>query len=1223
MATGFVTTENLGESNRGDLDRGILDNLGGPGITDDILLFDGNSKFISRLVFNQDANVSVSDFLDGVQYRITDLGIASPGGETEIAAAQLVWNTAAGTSGLTYTLYETFTRGQTTLSQSQNQTTDGQDFTFNFTSAEIADYKSRSSSSLTVSLQGDFNNISTDDSVKITIGGVDRGDFNRESAEAYDVVSKGFNNNNAYQYKIDLNLDAKETADFISNPTVLVNFGSNVSYQCGWWNFSNCQVSADSSESPYAKVDYKFTKAVTGSGKALGQLANDFTVGDVASEYEITVGTEGKVAFSNGTKLSMSGTLPLGTGEGFVDFGAVDVGQLGVRNKWNGLVVPGSGNKDPILTGTATYGTEGFITTQDNASPPVTHSVKYAAAARYVDTNEEDTVAEYGYTLQFEIQNAIFATDYDPGSQTPTLVYFAATATENSWKLNATTVNGSAKWGISTPSGNEITKTIETANLEPIGSHSLITISVQGSLSPEPYKISIYKDKSLILEAREGDPNFPDSSAGAGVFGDLHIGVGDTTHGIKNVMYIDGATIPRRNLRIAVLGDENISAGQYQADTSEMQQGAPNRQGGMHSYKVGDPLFDAVTPYGAAPHPLHNPPLHGIRQNSRYPVEYLPSTGNRVDDTGAAATEYLFHREESLFARMEYYMANKGLHPTAFAPNQLGIYSAARSGAETDNINSQIDAMLGAALDGTGPGPIGSNLSLDVVVINLGTNDALLEKSADTAKINLQIGIDRIISIFNPKAIVVNTVAMPLLINGSATGIPNTNQQAAAADISDKIVELDGYKDVVAVVNLTAALGTSGRQTGFADALHYNPIGYKIMAEKIVDKLHFIFATELTESSSFVYDVTDSNGTDKFKVKYDGVPINVTGTLRRSDTVTKTNMEFLNVNRLATAEQSSTAGNGSENDSDESRSTFTLFTFNEQKEFIEENLSIFSYKRKRLPFTKVSSEFDDIISLDGNLRIIDTAQTGTVSDESPGIFMLDPTKPAEPPVRAFTGNTSEWSKANVGTVPDAAISNAPVLLIGTFLTTTNDAGETFNIFEITDLGSTTQLDWHAAAATTSGTDPDYAVGDIFKADIAGDPSGEGKAKQLGVEKSITGGLIEGSKYVISTLGTNQQENWNTAAGTTSVTYAPGSTFTATAAGQAISSGDGKAALIRASRSAKVTRLTVADATTLNVVIETFENTQLVEDSDELAGALFTHKLPVIVNDDTYYILLKD
>ena len=243
--------------------------------------------------------------------------------------------------------------------------------------------------------------------------------------------------------------------------------------------------------------------------------------------------------------------------------------------------------------------------------------------------------------------------------------------------------------------------------------------------------------------------------------------------------------------------------------------------------------------------------------------------------------------------------------------------------------------------------------------------------------------------------------------------------------------------------------------------------------------------------------------------------------------------------------------------------------------------------------------------------------------------MLDPTKPAEPPVRAFTGNTSEWSKANVGTVPDAAISNAPVLLIGTFLTTTNDAGETFNIFEITDLGSTTQLDWHAAAGTTSGTDPDYAVGDRFKAEIAG-TAGTGKAKQLGVEKDVSGadaaGLEAGSKYTISDLGTSQLD-WNTAAGTTGVTYVVGSTFTATTAGAAISSGDGKAALIQASRNARVSTLTVA-ATSGDVVIETFENTQLVQDVEPtlgfpLASTNFSHKLPVIVNGDTYYILLTD
>ena len=49
MAQGFVRDLNLIESDTGALDRGILDNLGGPNITDDLLLFDGNFKFVSKL----------------------------------------------------------------------------------------------------------------------------------------------------------------------------------------------------------------------------------------------------------------------------------------------------------------------------------------------------------------------------------------------------------------------------------------------------------------------------------------------------------------------------------------------------------------------------------------------------------------------------------------------------------------------------------------------------------------------------------------------------------------------------------------------------------------------------------------------------------------------------------------------------------------------------------------------------------------------------------------------------------------------------------------------------------------------------------------------------------------------------------------------------------------------------------------------------------------------
>jgi hypothetical protein len=53
MAQGFVANANLIESNTGGSDTNILNNLGGLGgaaVKDDILLFDGNSKFISFLI---------------------------------------------------------------------------------------------------------------------------------------------------------------------------------------------------------------------------------------------------------------------------------------------------------------------------------------------------------------------------------------------------------------------------------------------------------------------------------------------------------------------------------------------------------------------------------------------------------------------------------------------------------------------------------------------------------------------------------------------------------------------------------------------------------------------------------------------------------------------------------------------------------------------------------------------------------------------------------------------------------------------------------------------------------------------------------------------------------------------------------------------------------------------------------------------------------------------
>ena len=83
MAQGFVRDLNLIESDTGALDRGILDNLGGPNITNDLLLFDGNFKFISKLQsdhYTYDASADVTTvtgegkvaFSDGTQISFGD-----------------------------------------------------------------------------------------------------------------------------------------------------------------------------------------------------------------------------------------------------------------------------------------------------------------------------------------------------------------------------------------------------------------------------------------------------------------------------------------------------------------------------------------------------------------------------------------------------------------------------------------------------------------------------------------------------------------------------------------------------------------------------------------------------------------------------------------------------------------------------------------------------------------------------------------------------------------------------------------------------------------------------------------------------------------------------------------------------------------------------------------------------------------------------------------------
>ena len=142
----------------------------------------------------------------------------------------------------------------TTLSQSQNQTADGQAFSFDFDLTPSA-YEVGSSSRFAVSLQGDFRDQLTDNA-SITIGGDDKGRFDLFSADVYDVVFRGFSNTNAYQYKLNFDFSAAQTTAFMNNSNVVVDFTDGVVALCGWWNLGNCIASVD--DAPHAKLDYTY-----------------------------------------------------------------------------------------------------------------------------------------------------------------------------------------------------------------------------------------------------------------------------------------------------------------------------------------------------------------------------------------------------------------------------------------------------------------------------------------------------------------------------------------------------------------------------------------------------------------------------------------------------------------------------------------------------------------------------------------------------------------------------------------------------------------------------------------------------------------------------------------------------------------------------------------------------------------------------------------------------
>ena len=61
---------------------------------------------------------------------------------------------------------------------------------------------------------------------------------------------------NTYRYKLDFDLDAAQTAAFMNNSVVGINFADGVIASCGWWNYSVCVAGQD--VAPYAAVDFTY-----------------------------------------------------------------------------------------------------------------------------------------------------------------------------------------------------------------------------------------------------------------------------------------------------------------------------------------------------------------------------------------------------------------------------------------------------------------------------------------------------------------------------------------------------------------------------------------------------------------------------------------------------------------------------------------------------------------------------------------------------------------------------------------------------------------------------------------------------------------------------------------------------------------------------------------------------------------------------------------------------
>ena len=268
---------------------------------------------------------------------------------------------------------------------------------------------------------------------------------------------------------------------------------------------------------------------------------------------------------------------------------------------------------------------------------------------------------------------------------------------------------------------------------------------------------------------------------------------------------------------------------------------------------------------------------------------------------------------------------------------------------------------------------------------------------------------------------------------GSDTNILNNLGGLGGAAVKDDILLFDGNSKFISFLIATDYTVTANVIT--------------VNGSTSEGKVAFSDGTKISHNGG-AYDLTvlNSNGIDKFQLKNSSnVLFTPTGTIRRSDAITGTNLANLSVKRLVTDVGGNTGVSGSQGSSD----LFNSGTIPAQTDYIAGNIALYYYKKGRVPLTQEATVFNTKAIFGGPLRISNDANLDTTLNSSPGLFIVDTGNLSTDPIRAFTDTSNPWtvvgsnlvtteSNAQASTIKLTNTSGVAPVSAGTRIQTTAD-----------------------------------------------------------------------------------------------------------------------------------------------------------------------------------------